>query len=279
MNGSEATNIASDLFALWQNIFLWEFGRYLFFAGIAFLVIWHLLGPWIVNRKIRKKTPRARQMWREAKNSAITAFIFSVIGMAIWLGKDIGLFHFYDDIGEYGWPYFIGSLMLMIVLHDAWFYWTHRLMHLPGMMKYIHAEHHKSINPTPWAAYSFDPYEATVHALFSPLFLLVFPMHGLATLLWMMHMLLRNVVGHSGYELFPRRWAVQPILRQMTLVTHHDMHHQNGKYNFGLYFSWWDRWMGTEHPDYIKRVTGDAVMAESGQAIGGIEENAYPIHK
>ena len=24
-------------------------------------------------------------------------------------------------------------------------------------------------------------------------------------------------------------------------------------YNFGLYFTWWDRWMGTENPNYHAR--------------------------
>lgn len=263
-----------ELFGLLQDIFIWEFGRYLFFAGILFIVVWHLLAPWLGGRKIRAKSPRPRQMWREVKNSAITALVFSLVGLVTFYGAEKGVFHFYSDIGEYGWAYFFGSLVAMIVLHDAWFYWTHRLMHLPGVMKYIHAEHHKSINPTPWTAYSFDPYEALVHALFSPLFLLVFPMHGLATFLWMMHMLFRNVVGHSGYELFPRRWAVLPFFRQLTLVTHHDLHHANGRYNFGLYFSWWDRLMGTEHPDYIKRALKDAAVPKPQISYGQAKENA-----
>ncbi|MEO0917088.1 MAG: DUF2147 domain-containing protein, partial [Pseudomonadota bacterium] len=35
-----------------------------------------------------------------------------------------------------------------------------------------------------------------------------------------------------------------------TTVTHHDLHHAHAGYNLGLYFTWWDRWMGTEHPNY-----------------------------
>jgi hypothetical protein len=30
---------------------------------------------------------------------------------------------------------------------------------------------------------------------------------------------------------------------------HHDMHHDTPR-RFGLYFTWWDRLVGTEHPDY-----------------------------
>jgi sterol desaturase/sphingolipid hydroxylase (fatty acid hydroxylase superfamily) len=30
----------------------------------------------------------------------------------------------------------------------------------------------------------------------------------------------------------------------------HNMHHEHIHYNFALYFTFWDRWMGTMHPDY-----------------------------
>ena len=38
------------------------------------------------------------------------------------------------------------------------------------------------------------------------------------------------------------------------------MHHENGAYNFGVYFTWWDRAMGTIHPDYEARF--DQVTAQ-----------------
>ena len=44
-----------------------------------------------------------------------------------------------------------------------------------------------------------------------------------------------------------------PLLRYVTTTTHHDLHHSSGRYNYGLYFTWWDRWMGTEHPEYVRR--------------------------
>jgi len=33
----------------------------------------------------------------------------------------------------------------------------------------------------------------------------------------------------------------------------HDLHHEHGRYNYGLYFRWWDKLMGTEHPDYRRK--------------------------
>jgi lathosterol oxidase len=58
----------------------------------------------------------------------------------------------------------IVSLALMLLLHDAWFYWTHRLMHHPKIFRHVHLVHHRSINPSPWAAYSFHPIEAVIEA-------------------------------------------------------------------------------------------------------------------
>ena len=35
---------------------------------------------------------------------------------------------------------------------------------------------------------------------------------------------------------------------------HHDMHHAGGRWNYGLYFTWWDRIGRTEHPEYRQRL-------------------------
>ena len=86
-----------------------------------------------------------------------------------------------------------------------------------------------------------------------PLATLVMPMHELTAFIFVSHMIVRNVVGHAGFELFPAWWMKVPMLRWITTTTHHDLHHSTGRYNFGLYFTWWDRLMGTEHPEYRER--------------------------
>ena len=112
--------------------------------------------------------------------------------------------------------------------------------------------HHRSHNPTPFTSYTFDLGEAVVNAVYLPLILLVLPAHPSAILIFVTHMMLRNAIGHSGYELFPANRHGRPLLGWMTTVTHHDLHHEHAGYNLGLYFTWWDRLMGTEHPDYLK---------------------------
>ena len=39
----------------------------------------------------------------------------------------------------------------------------------------------------------------------------------------------------------------RPLIDWLTTTTHHDLHHAHSDSNFGLYFTWWDRWMGIEN--------------------------------
>ena len=65
--------------------------------------------------------------------------------------------------------------------------------------------------------------------------------------------MLNNVLAHLGYEVYPKTWTKIPFLKHKTTSTHHNMHHQLFNGNYALYFTWWDKWMGTEFKDYEKR--------------------------
>lgn len=106
--------------------------------------------------------------------------------------------------------------------------------------------------PSPFSAYSFDLGEAAVMAIFVPLWVIAVPTPWPALGLFMLHQLARNTIGHSGYELMPATAAGRPMFDWITSTTHHDLHHERGM-NYGLYFTWWDRWMGAEHPEYHAR--------------------------
>jgi lathosterol oxidase len=68
---------------------------------------------------------------------------------------------------------------------------------------------------------------------------------------WLNFQIIRNAMGHAGFEFFPRWWLSTPLTRWINTTVHHDLHHNGGfNTNYGLYFTWWDKWMGTEHPRY-----------------------------
>jgi sterol desaturase/sphingolipid hydroxylase (fatty acid hydroxylase superfamily) len=92
----------------------------------------------------------------------------------------------------------------------------------------------------------------------------------------MVHQIARNTIGHSGYEVFPARRDGRPMFDFLTTTTHHDLHHATARSNYGLYFTWWDRWMGTEHADYYARFARAARSSAPVTLIDGSAE-AIPI--
>jgi sterol desaturase/sphingolipid hydroxylase (fatty acid hydroxylase superfamily) len=145
------------------------------------------------------------------------------------------------------------SLVLMILAHDAYFYWVHRLAHHRRLFRRVHHRHHLSHNPTPFTAYSFDLAEAVLMGSFVPLWVLLVPTQWVVVDLFVLHQIVRNTLLHCGIEVMPARADGRPLFDWLTTTTHHDLHHGQMAWNFGLYFTWWDRWMGTEHPRYHAR--------------------------
>jgi sterol desaturase/sphingolipid hydroxylase (fatty acid hydroxylase superfamily) len=242
------------LAAPWPSIFAFDLGRYLLAATVIAAVL-ALVPPGVVAlRRVRERLPRVGQRRRELWHSLIAAAAFSVVGLGVYHGAHAGVFCVYSEVAEFGWAYWLGSIVLIIVAHDAYFYWTHRWMHEPKVFRRLHRTHHLSAAPTQWAAYSFSVGEAFMQAGFLPLFLLAVPTHESTLFIWMAHQVMRNVAGHCGVELEPKTWLASWWGRWFTTTLHHDMHHEYGRFNYGLYFAWWDRWCGTEHPEYRKRL-------------------------
>ena len=260
----------------WPAIWLVDALRYLIPAALVAMAIAALPVWWRKKRTVQTRQQAPGQRRREFSNSMLTVLIFSANGAVIYAGIQAGQLCFYTDLERHGLPYAAASLVILILAHDTWFYWTHRLMHLRGIFRWSHRTHHRSIAPTPWAAYSFAPAEAVVQAVFLPLILLVLPLHPTVIFVFLVHMIVRNVLGHAGVELMPRRWLAGWWGRWLTTTLHHDMHHAQGRFNYGLYFRWWDRLCGTEDPEYGGRLK---VFVESLQTSPHIAGQAAAIDK
>jgi sterol desaturase/sphingolipid hydroxylase (fatty acid hydroxylase superfamily) len=98
--------------------------------------------------------------------------------------------------------------------------------------------------------------------LFVPMAMALLPLHPVALFVFLAIMIIRNAMGHSGVEFHPIGWVDSP-LDALTTVTHHDLHHQKLHGNYGLYFTWWDRWMGTELSGYKAAFRRAAIPAEA----------------
>jgi sterol desaturase/sphingolipid hydroxylase (fatty acid hydroxylase superfamily) len=141
----------------------------------------------------------------------------------------------------------------MIIFHDTYFYWTHWLMRKRGIYRWVHRVHHLSTNPSPWAAMAFHPYEAIIEACVIVIIPFLFPVHPLAIGLFLLFMMVYNVYGHLGYELYPAGFSKSYLGRWINTSINHNLHHESMNGNYGLYFLFWDRIMGTLHPQYDRK--------------------------
>jgi sterol desaturase/sphingolipid hydroxylase (fatty acid hydroxylase superfamily) len=246
-------SLFNDLGHIWLGNITVDMRRYVIFAVAVWLILWVALRPVLRLRKIREDTPPRRQLAVEFLYSVRSIAIFSTVSIGITLLDRAGLYPMSALSAGWGPVWFWTSLVLMIVGQDAWIYWTHRWMHKPRVFRRFHRRHHKSHNPSPFTAYSFDLGEALLMVAFVVLWPLVVPTPWPVTGLFMLHQIFRNTMLHSGYELWPARADGRPWLDWLTTSTHHDLHHAQAGWNYAPWFTWWDRWMGTEHPDYYAR--------------------------
>ena len=242
-----------------MDVLYFDLGRYLIAASAMTLVLLIFRG-WAKHRRIQTRRASRSDYAREFFSSIRTVMVFAVTTLATLAGRELGVI----ELSLQSAPLItvIWQMALIVIVHDAYFYWIHRAMHSRALFRATHLHHHKSRTPTPWAAYSFSSWEAFFEAAFVPLFLLItsqlgLAYAGLAMLIFIWNMIIRNVMAHAGHEIFPAGWVDSKWTSWIATTTHHDLHHSSG-HNYGFYFTWWDKWMGTEHPRYAEEFRKNA---------------------
>lgn len=261
----------TDVAQIWLRELEPTLTRYAVFTVGVWFLLWVALRPLLRDRKIREETPPARQLVTELLFSLRSMVIFATMGVVMTLMYRAGLYPLMGLAAEWGPVWFGVSVVAGIVGLDAWFYWTHRLMHDPRLFRRFHRRHHKSNNPSPFTAYSFDIPEALVLVSYAVVFPMVFPMSPGAMAWTMLYQIVTNTLLHSGYELMPARRDGRPMLDFIVTTTHHDLHHAQAGWNYAAWFTWWDRWFGTEHPEYRAR------FAEKAWRPFGARPQAQPL--
>lgn len=241
--------------APWQvgiTIFFFLHFRYLILSAGAFYFFWVFRHERYSRRRIQADFPPAAALWREIRWSSMTFLVFAIGAWVIAREAQVGRTQLYFSINERGVAYASLSFVGLIFAHDTYFYWLHRLIHLPGLYRYVHRVHHLSTNPSPFAAFMFHPFEAVLEGGFVVVMVYILPLHPYVLNAFLLSSHLVNVVGHLGYEFYSDAFGTHPLLKLFNTSTHHNLHHTHFNSNFGLYFNFWDRWMGTNHPRYFE---------------------------
>lgn len=226
--------------------------RYLIFSGLAYWLLWRRGGEKLRARRLNRDRPMRRVILQEIRLSLLSSGIYAAPAALALVAFLHGGTALYTDWRAHGGvPYILLSAFVYLAVQDTFYYWAHRLMHHPRLFAWMHAGHHRSRQPTPFASFAFDPAEAALTAWLLPAMAFVVPLHIGVALALLTVMSVTAVLNHSGWEVLPERVVNGPLIS----ATHHGLHHLRYGSNFGLYFRFWDRLMGTDAmPDTVKPV-------------------------
>lgn len=226
--------------------------RYFVIAGVAFLIFYFLLHKILQSRRSQPAFPGWKHYSRDIFFSLITIVIFATIATLVFIVFS-DFTNFYEPWDSYGTIYYFLTFPAMLLIHDAYFYTTHRLMHHPKLFRHVHRVHHYSTNPSPWTAYAFHPLEAIIEAGIIPVLAFTLPVTPPALGLFLLFQFFFNVYGHLGFELFPANFHKTWMGRWVSTGVAHNQHHQHFHGNYGLYTLIWDRLFGTLRKDYKEK--------------------------
>lgn len=238
----------TSLFITYGQLTLIIWLRYFLIAGLFFALLWGRPEHKVAARRLAARRPEAKTVAHEIRMSLLSSAIYAVPGaVAFEAFRNGGTAIYAGPITSIaGWAYIPLSIFVYLLIHDAYFYWTHRVMHHPRLFRATHLAHHRSRQPTPWAAFSFHPWEAIISAWILPFAAFFIPIHAGAVLFILVFMTYCSVANHAGWEIVPESWLKGFVGRHFITASHHNVHHTDYSANFGLYFRFWDRLFGTD---------------------------------
>ena len=230
-------------------LFLVVFLRYLLVSGAYHYVFFVLFRRRLGKRILNPDPKQRRQLWMEVRRSALTSALFGVSGAAMIVCWQRGYTKIYTDWSDYPLWWVPLSALVALFLHETYYYWLHRWMHLPKVYRLVHKWHHDSIETSSLTSFSFHPLESVLQAIVVPLLVLFLPLHIYVVLFLLIVMTFSATINHGSVEVYSHPLFAKYIIG----ATHHDLHHKKFLTNYGLYFTFWDRWMGTESEEFAGR--------------------------
>merc|ERR1711916_373769 len=152
------------------------------------------------------------------------------------------------------------SMVVCLVVEDAWEYWGHRALHWGPLYKHVHKMHHEYQAPFGIVAEYAHPVETVILGIGTMLgpFILAFNEFHLVTLwCWLTVRLLQTVDAHSGYD-FP--WSMRNFLPFWAGADFHDHHHKVFRGNYATSFRWWDWLCNTDRRYRAEQVRRDHLL-------------------
>jgi Delta7-sterol 5-desaturase len=245
--------------------------RYLILAGATHWFLYGTMGLSTASNHLdseaSKDPPKNQPLWssiqRDIQLSVISSGIFALSAATVLTAYQAGVTRLYTDVNQYPLWYLGASYVTTIILQDTYFYFLHRLFHHPQLFRWWHQGHHKSPQPTPWTSFAFDPPEAIAQALFLVGLIFLMPLHFITVIAVLSTMTVWAIVNHLGLDRLPLNFPHHWCGRWCTGPAHHAIHHHQYALHYGLYFTFWDRLLGTQSPSYDREFVSLSIEREN----------------
>lgn len=228
--------------------------RYFLVAGGTYLFFYSPISQFFTSPSRHRQSPDRRSVQHDIKLSVLSAGIFALAAAVIMSVYELGITRLYSQVELYGFWYLGMSYGAVLILQDTYFYFIHRLFHHPAVFAWLHQGHHRSRYPTPWTSFAFDPLEAVVQSLFLIGIVFLIPLHFVTLLAVLTTMTVWAVLNHLGLDRLPLAFPHHWLGRWFIGPAHHSVHHLKYRVHYGLYFTFWDEWLGTDDPTYRRKI-------------------------
>lgn len=240
-------------------------------AAFFYLGLGGLSYYFIFDHKLMKHPQFLKnQVQREIKYAMTSLPVISLPTVALFFAEIRGYSKLYDNISgsPMGWPGVLFSMISFLLFTDMCIYWIHRFLHHKLIYKHFHKPHHVWKIPTPFASHAFHPVDGFLQGLPYHIYPFLFPLHKMLYLGLYVFVNIWTVSIHDGDYRVPRL-----LEKVVNGSAHHTDHHLFFDYNYGQYFTLWDRLGGSyRHPsafmgkgphNLILKLTGEGKLSTS----------------
>ncbi|KAK3848047.1 MAG: putative sterol delta 5,6-desaturase [Linnemannia gamsii] len=238
LNTLEQDNVIRQTISLFHLTLLGAFLMYFTFASTSYFFVFdqnHTKHPKYLKNQVKL----------EIQMSVKALPGIAVLTTPWFLGEVRGWSQLYSNIHNFGplgplvsplldgWGFVFVSCVAFLLFTDFGIYWVHRLLHHPLVYKRLHKPHHKWIIPTPYSSHAFHFLDGYLQSVPYHIFVFVCPMHKYIYLGMFGAVNLWSVLIHDG------EYKLDSAL--VNSAAHHAVHHLYFNYNYGQYFTLWDR--------------------------------------
>lgn len=222
--------MTTHFFIAWTGILLLD-------GVLMAWLTWAVTSKRFEKYRVRPTKPNRIPIPRKHINTLLNNLLALLIFIAYFI-------HLGEQTLYSGWPgvaHFLGETLGVLMLYDLVYYFYHRGMHHPRIMKAIHGVHHFVRQPSANESIYLHPLEQMgALAILIAAIVVLGPISGYSFLAIFLIYSTANIIVHANL-IFPH-----PAFKLFNFwVEKHDTHHHKIRYNYASIFPFWDQAFGT----------------------------------